>query len=280
MTSEALSPQISNFEDFLALLNVPKACQLKKPIFKKMFLEASDGKKSILDAADKKALKDNVEKIRWLYTLKPNTINIAHYKDQEREYPEIAILHVELSNPDKHKRIAQFINRAIPYPLLLLFTYSIEGQEKLSIVLSDKRINQADKEKWVIEDSISTHWINLSSISAVENEFLVSLNVSNLPFSNFFAFYQALIERAIAIKCAEHSGEFSLDCGAATTENSTEALSGTTRLDKLRDLDNLESRRSEMMNKLKKVKQMGKQIELNTQIKNINDRIAKIKGSL
>jgi len=280
MTSESLSPQVSNFEDFLALLNVPKACELNKPIFKKMFLEASDGKKAILDAADKKALKDDVEKIRWLYTLKPNTINIAHYKDQEREYPEIAILHVELSNPDKHKRIAQFINRSIPYPLLLLFTYNVEGEEMLSIALSDKRINQIDKEKWVIEDSINTHWINLSSISAVEAEFLASLNVSDLPFSNFFAFYQALIERAVAIKCAEHNGKFSLDCGAAITEAGTDSFLGVTRLDKLRDLDNLESRRSEITNKLKKVKQMGRQIELNTQIKKINDRIAIIKGSL
>ena len=280
MTPEALSTQISNFEDFLTLLDVPKACELNKPIFKKMFLEASDGNKAILDAADKKVLKDDVEKIRWLYTLKPSTINIAPFKNQERDYPEIAILHIELSNPDKHKRIAQFINRAIPYPLLLLFTHSIEGEEKLSIVLSDKRISQADKEKWVIEDSIYTHWINFSSISVVEAEFLASLKVSNLPFSNFFAFYQALIERVVAIKCAEHNGEFSLDCGAAIAETSTDSFLGVTRLDRLRDLDSLESRRSEITNKLKKVKQMGRQIELNTQIKKISDEIAKIKSNL
>lgn len=268
------------FEDFLELLNIPSSCQLNKPIFKKMFQEASDGKKAILNAADKKALKDSVEKIRWLYTLKPNTINIAPYKDSEREYPEIAILHVELSNAvsnnNIHKRIAHFINRAIPYPLVILFTYGKDDAENLALVLADKRINQADKEKWVVEDSIHSHWINLASPSAAEMIFIESLKINNLPFTNFFAFYQALIERLVAIKCAEHSGDYSLEKASDLNEKT----SSTARLDRLRELEKLETQRSEISNKLKKIKQMGKQVELNIQIKKINDEIANIKGSL
>ena len=94
--------------------------------------------------------------------------------------------------------------------------------------------------------------------------------------TNFFAFYQALIERLVAIKCAELSGDFSLE----KTGQLNEKASSTARLDRLRELEGLESQRSEISNKLKKIKQMGKQVELNTQIKKINDEIAKIKGSL
>lgn len=285
MTSNALSTQSISFDDFLEILDVPSSCELNKPIFKKMFSEATDGKKAILDTADKKALKDDVEKIRWLYTLKPSTINIAPYKDSEREYPEIAILHAELSsavsnkNPASNKtvrRIAHFINRAIPYPLVILFTCEEDGAQSLSLVLADKRINQADKEKWVIEDSIYSYWINLASVSAAEMSFFESLKINNLPFTNFFAFFQALIERLVAIKCAEHSGDFSLE----KTGQLNEKASRAERLDRLRELERLEVQRSEISNKLKKIKQMGKQVELNTQIKKINDEIANIKGSL
>jgi hypothetical protein len=272
--------QSISFDEFLECLDVPNSCALNKPIFKKMFSDATDGKKAILDAADKKALKDDVEKIRWLYTLKPNTINIAPYKDSDREYPEIAILHVELSsavsNMNVSMRIAHFINRAIPYPFVILFTCKKDGAQKLALALADKRINQADKEKWVIEDSIRTRWIALISVSSAEYEFFESLKISKLPFTNFFALYQALIERVVAVKCAEHTSIFSIE----KTATSSQKTSSTARLDKLRELERLGAQRLEISNKLKKIKQMGKQVELNTLIKKINDEIANIQGNL
>jgi hypothetical protein len=72
---------------FLEKLNIPDACFLDKPVFKKMFQDHVD-----LDAIDKKALSEDIDKIRWLYTLKPDTINIAPFQDDEREYLEVAIL--------------------------------------------------------------------------------------------------------------------------------------------------------------------------------------------
>lgn len=261
-----------SFDKFVQSLGIPKACELDKPVFKKMFLDASDGKRSVLDAGDKTSLKEDVEKIRWLYTLKPSTINIAPYEDDELEYPEIAVLHIGLSNTNRVKRIAHFIHRAIPYPLILLFTCSIENQERLMVSLAFKRTNQVDKEKWVISDSVNTGWIDLSSASDAESEFISSLKLNSLPFNNFYLFYQAISERVIALICAEHSNEFLLN------DPSDKGAAG--RLDKLRELEKLTAKKSELTNKLKKEKQMGKQVNLNTQIKNINDKIAKIKSSL
>ena len=211
--------------------------------------------------------------MRWLYTLKPSTINTAPYNDSQREYPEVAVIHVGLSRPERFKRITHFINRSIPYPLMLLFTCDIEGQPSLAIGLADKRTNQADKEKWVIEDSIQTEWFDLLDQSKAETDFLASLAVSNLPFQNFWKFYQAMSQRVIAINCASHSGNFSVgDSSQSTTAND--------RLTMLRDLEKLEAEKSEVSNKLKKEKQMGKQVEMNTYVKYINDKIARIKGKL
>lgn len=278
---DVLSPQILCFEDFLTLFSVPKACELNKPIFKKTFIEATDGKKPILTAIDKKLLKNDVDRISWLYTLKPSTINIAAYKDQEREYPEVAILHIQLlkieSQGNKAKRIAHFINRAIPYPLVLLFTCNTGEEQLFSMVLADKRVNQADKEKWVIEDSFQTRWINLLELSAIESEFISNLTISKLPFSNFFAFYQALIDSVVALKCADLTGTFSL---RDKSEGHSKNGKAGSRVETLREIEKLELHRTETINKVKKVKQMGKQVELNTQANKLRDAISALKAEL
>ena len=59
-------------QDFLDALDIPDACRLNKTLFKKLFLESGQ-----LDVTDKKTLRDDIDKIRWLYTLKPSTINIC-----------------------------------------------------------------------------------------------------------------------------------------------------------------------------------------------------------
>ena len=45
-------------------------------------------------------------------------------------------------------------------------------------------------------------------------------------------------------------------------------------------IEKLKSEKSEIANKLKKEKQMGKQVELNTQVKKINDKIAQLTSNL
>lgn len=268
---------IQSFDDFLEHLDIPDSCRLDKPVFKKLFLDSSDGKRGMLDATDKKCLKDDILRVRWLYMLKPSTINIAAYRDDSREYPEVAILHVELSNSSRATRIAHFINRSIPYPLVLLFTAEIDGHTSMSISLADKRINQADKEKWVLEDSVNSGWLRLEDQSASENEFLKSLKVSSLPFTDFWRFYQALMERVIAINCAIHSGDFKLD---VLSTNGIASNQGAGRLEKLRELEKLHVQKAEIANKLKKEKQMGRQVEMNTKVKKLSDRIAEIKECL
>ncbi|MCG7983368.1 MAG: DUF4391 domain-containing protein [Candidatus Thiodiazotropha lotti] len=258
----------NSFESFLDHLEIPTACKLDKPVYKKLFLD-----NGMLNAADKKYLKANVNRVRWLYTLKPSTINIAPYTDTIREYPEVAVLHVELRSPEHIGRIAHFINRSIPYPLILLFTTETEGGASIAVSLVDKRINQADKEKWVLEDSVHSGWIKLADQSEQESEFLSSLKVTGLPFSDFWHFYQALMDRVIAINCASHNGVFTL----STDKDSYQRPD---RLEMLRELEKLDAQKAEFANKLKKEKQMGRQVELNTKVKIINDRIAEIKGSL
>lgn len=243
---------LPHFEAFLNTLGVPDRCLLNKPLYKKMFLEHTE-----LDVKDKKALKDNVEKIRWLYTLKPSTINIASYSDELREYSELAVLHVEINETKHAERIAHFINRAIPYPLIIFFTANQEGKEHFALCLADKRLNKSDKEKWVIEEQLLTQWLVLGECNDVNEAFLNSLQLTTLPFSNFWEIYQALIYRVISLKCAAITGRYHL---AKDTDQSQQQRAN------LQQYQQIQLEIKKLRGQIKQAA-FNQQVELNTQIK-------------
>ncbi|MGJ8525086.1 hypothetical protein LMG33818_000794 [Halomonadaceae bacterium LMG 33818] len=269
---------LPHFEAFLEGLNVPNSCVLNKPLFKKMFQEHAD-----LDVKDKKALKDDVDKIRWLYTLKPSTINIAPYSDDLRDYGELAFLYMELSSAKNAERIGQLINRAIPYPTVIFFVFAknrgIEANgeqdekectnEQLAICLADKRINKADKEKWVIEELLLSPWLPVDHTTDIAQVFFNSLTFTGLPHSNFLHFYQSLMDRAQALQCAEVSGRFNVVDGDAAEQQRLQ-------LQHYRQID-------QDIRKLRvqiKQAEFNQQVVLNTQIKQQEQRLKQIAENL
>ena len=255
------------FESFLHSLNIPESCLLNKPLFKKMFQENGD-----LGVADRSALKEDVEKVRWLYALKPDAINIPPFKNEDYEYPEVEVLHVSVLGIKRIKRIAGFINKAIPYPLIILFTHCESDHEQLAIAVSEKRINKADNEKWVVSDPVISGWISLGSERSDEAHFLRSLSIENLSFTNFKRFYESWFERIVAVKCAEKSGSYHVGReGGGAPE---------TRLEKLTEIERLNDEQAGLLKKLQKERQLGRQIEINTKVKKIKDDIESIKKDL
>ncbi|MGP9797453.1 DUF4391 domain-containing protein [Halomonas sp. 86] len=266
------------FEAFLEGLSVPNSCVLNKPLFKKMFQEHAD-----LDAKDKKALKDDVDKIRWLYTLKPSTINIAPFSDDLRDYGEFAFLYVELSNAKSAERIGQLINRAIPYPVVIFFVFSENkgteangehddkehADEQLAICLADKRINKADQTKWVIDDFQLSPWLSLDNTTEIAKVFFNSLNFTGLPYSNFWHFYQSLMARVQALQCAEVSGRFFLVDGEAA-EQQRQQLQHYRQIEQ-----NIKKLRAQI-----KQGEFSQQVILNTQIKQQEQRLKQIAETL
>ncbi len=235
-------------------LAIPDSCLLDKPVFKKMFLDHAE-----LDVTDRKALREDVSRIRWLYTLKPDTINISPYQDGEREFLEIALLAVSLSNPVRVRRIASLMHRAIPYPLILIF----DDGKKACISTADKRINQADKAKLVIEDRWLTDWMDVSAPTEAQKNFLEVLTFTKLPSTNFYALYEAYQASVIAIIAATRSGTFqSADSTASKHKGAA-----------LRKIEALEREIGEHKAKLKRETQMGGKIALNSSIRTRKDAI-------
>jgi hypothetical protein len=240
---------------------IPEKCLLNKPLFKKLFQEHAD-----LDITDKKALKDDIDKIRWVYTLKPSTLNIEPYRDDVREYDEIAIIQIDLTSAARAQRIAAFVNKAIPYPVVIVFSFA----DTIAISVADKRINQADKSKWVTHDAWITAWFNPDAPNEAQQKFMQDLTIKSLSFVNFYAFYTDIKNRIIALNTADRSGSYNLTSGDGAIN----------RAEALRELDKLEQVKAELQNKLSKENQMGRQVEMTTKIKKYADQINGLKERL
>ena len=76
-----------NQVDPIAALALPSGALVDRRIPKKLLVE--HGARS---AADRRHIREGIEEIRWLATLKPTTIGVAEYRDSGREYIEIAVL--------------------------------------------------------------------------------------------------------------------------------------------------------------------------------------------
>ena len=260
---------MSLLDDYLNQLNIPEKCKVDRTVFKKLFEQANDGHKNILDAKDRECLKKDISKITWLYSFKPSTINIPAYQNEIREYLEVTVLLVEVEDKKNIERIQQFFNRCIPYPLVILFHFENEDMDCLSFGVIHKRTNQSDKEKWVLEESIISPWLNLAQLSVVEQNFFESMQIPQLSFQSFYHFYDSIKERLIALQCAGYSRSF--DLSLKVDDCSTER-----RVSALKALNELEKRKIEISNKLKKEKQLGRQVELNVQLHKLKDEIQTI----
>lgn len=244
--------------DYMA---IPEKCLLNKPLFKKLFQEHAD-----LDITDKKALKDDIDKIRWVYTLKPSTLNIEPYRDDVREYDEIAIIQIDLTSAARAQRIAAFVNKAIPYPVMIVFSFA----DTIAISVADKRINQADKSKWVIEDAWITAWFNPDAPNEAQQKFMQDMTIKSLSFVNFHAFYTDIKNRVIALNSATRSGSYQI-VSAEKTKDRRESLTKITELE--REI-------TELRSALKKETQFNKKLELNVSVKERQETIKQLEQDL
>ena len=265
-----------------SILNFPETAFLGKRVPKKQFLESGE-----LVASDKKLFRENVKNVYWEYTLKSSTCPVLPFRDNEREYLEVAVLQVEMNSPKGHKRIAEIIHRVIPYPLFLIFKKSelreVENGElrmenekdnsQLTILnsqfvlsIAPKRFSQAEHGAFVAERFFTTGWMNYDGLNEREAAFIQSLAWSNMPLQNYGSLYSAWTDRFTGYECSVLSGTFAI--GKAGD-----------RLERLTRCREIESRISELRGQLKKAA-FNRQVELNTQIKKFEIELKQLAENL
>ncbi|AQS59711.1 DUF4391 domain-containing protein [Desulforamulus ferrireducens] len=236
--------------DDYRFLNIPDSCFVGSTIYKKLFYENAH-----LSSSDKSLFTDTINKVVWLYCLKPETINIPAYKDEVREYPEIEVIEVILNKEYGLNRIAEIIMRTIPYPMLLIFKL----EDKIRFYMAHQRTSQSDSSKNTIEEFISTDWLRNDS------DLFAKLDIKQMRFTNFYTLYSDIVD-AISI--------YNLSAIMPTDDTITGAEARELSV----KIEDIEQRIANLRSKLKKESQFNRKMELNIEIKRLEQSKNKLLG--
>ena len=181
-------------------LAIPVDARVDQRVPKKLLLE-----QGAPTAADKRLIQDGIDELFWVAALKPSTIGIPAYRDEIREYLEVAVLSSTFRPRAKGPRLTELIHRAIPYPLFLVASQA----GTTSISLAPKRFSQAENAQVVLESHVTAVALSPAP-SKEEASFLASLPIAAQPARDLFAMYQGWIDLVAALEAARLTGSFVL----------------------------------------------------------------------
>lgn len=245
-----------NFAPLISALAIPKEAMVEQRVPKKLLLE-----QGAPTAADKRQIQDGIEEINWVAALKPINIGVPVFRDDVREYLEIAVLTVVLRPRAKLPRLIELIHRAIPYPVVLITQFG----DTVNLSLAHKRWSQGEAGKVVIED------VRQIQLNVAEEDFLSSLAISRLPRQNLYTLYLGWIDREAALEAARITGVLELSHLEGRASGIRDGLSEHARL--TRDIALLRAQAS-------KEKQINRRVKLNIEIKALEATLAHVTHSL
>ena len=243
--------------ELLDSLDLPAAARVARRVPKTLLTEHGAP-----TAADKRRIAGGIEQLVWLAALKPTTAGVAEYRDDVREYLEIAVLRLTLRAEAKVTRLVELVHRAVPYPLLLV----TEQGERVQLSAAHKRWSQGETGKTVLDgEGVSVEWCG-SGGDAHREAFLHAVALGRQPQSSLFALYQGWIDTLIALRAARRTGNFLAIASADTARVRREAL---------RECERLEAEMVRLRATAAKEKQMPRQVELNLKLKRVEAARAK-----
>lgn len=248
--------------DILTALDLPTSSRVDQRVPKKMLLE-----NGALTAADKHIINDGIEELFWLAALKPTTIGVPEYRDDVREYLEIAVLRLTLRAAARATRLVELVHRAVPYPLLLL----TEQGERPGLSAAHKRWSQGEAGKTVLEgEVVAVEW-DAERDGERWPVFRDALALGKQPRTTLHALYQGWIDTLLALHTARVTGAFAVAANAEQTAVRLDALQECARLD--REIARLRATAA-------KEKQMARRVELNLELKRVEAAQAAARANL
>jgi hypothetical protein len=267
-------------DDFVTALGLPSSCRVDQRVPKKLLIESGAPM-----AADKRLINDRIEEIQWLAALKPNTIGVPVWRDDVREYLEIAVLCITLRGEPMTAanlaRLAELVHRAVPYPVLLL----LDAPQGLSVSLAHKRWAQNEAGKMVLDGEVMTTALDVNASEApvavsadptataqpIRAAFLYAIALRHQPQANLMGVYQGWMACLLALQVARYTGMFKHEIGLQPLLNKREQLQTIERL--AADATSLRSQAA-------KARQLAQQVELNLALQRVQARMQQVKAEL
>lgn len=249
-------------DEAITALALPAAARIDQRIPKTLLVEHGAP-----TAADKRRINAGIERIDWVATLKPATIGVAAYKDAEREYLEIAVLRVTLKPAAKAvPRLIELLHRAIPYPVLTL----VEHGDALTLSLAHIRASQGEAGKIVLDGAVLTVDAPVAD-TPLATPFAAALALDKQPRASLCSVYQGWMDTLRTLAAARITGRFRLPADAARRMTRDAALEEWARLSA--EITRLRAAG-------KREKQMARQVALNLELQQLNQRIEQARSLL
>ena len=237
--------------DPIAALALPSGALVDRRIPKKLLVE--HGART---AADRRHIREGIEEIRWLATLKPTTIGVAEYRDSGREYIEIAVVKLKLRPGARAERLTELVHRAVPYPVLLF-----SWQEEIVVIsLAHKRWSQGEEGRTVLDGDVVAIPFESGCSDEFTTEFCEALAMNRQPRTTLHALYQGWLDAVHALRAARVTGDFLIP---------TSALVATERSAALQEYGGLESRITKLSAAAAKEKQISRRVNMNLELKQL-----------
>lgn len=252
-------------ENLIEALDLPVSSRVNQRVPKKLLLE-----NGAPTAADKRIISDGTEELLWLAALKPMTIGVPEYRDEAREYVEIAVLRLTLRAAAKATRLVELVHRAVPYPLLL-FVEHADDRARLALSTAHKRWSQGEAGKTVLEGDVVTAEWHAERDSVRWPAFLDSLALGKQPRTTLYALYRGWVDMLLALQAARVTGTYVV---VATAEHA--AL----RRDALKECARLEAENARLRVAAARETQMSRRVDLNLELKRVEAALATARANL
>ena len=224
----------------MKLYKFPQQAKVDRLIPKNKFYEQGKANTKI-----EQLFVNQVENIRWAYKLASSTI---HLQDQE-DLKEIQIFRVKSRVEDLDVSILSFIDKLILTPIIFEVVY----QDKVKVVATYKRLNQANKTKAVIGQYYASEWLEDHD----RVELPIYLKLADL--------YEHFIAQLLPIVSNEDP------------ENDDESVSIELQLQKAQQLESLQKQLDKLKSKLRNERQFNRKVELNKKVSELESQLAQVR---
>jgi len=247
-------------------LKLPANCWVNQKLPKTFFKRNFE-----ITLSEKKLLEDFsiIQQMEVFALVNQETANIPSFTEAASSYEEIIILAVQTTNEqfDKQKdKIAQLIQKYIPNPMILM----VYDDTKLLFNVAEKRINNNDATKRVIEKEYTTETISIDTNSQKQQQFLENLAFDKANKLDLRHYYNHFIQSVIGLQTAQINGTFV----ARPIEQSKENVL------LLEQIEALKQQNSTLENNAKKETQVAEMVKWNAQINHNRKRIESITAKL
>ena len=250
----------------IAALALPSEARFDRRVPKKLLVE-----QGAPTAADRKQIQDGIEELVWLAALKPANIGVPEFRDELREYLEIAVLVADLRATARAARLTELIHRAIPYPVLLV----TNNGETQHVSLAHKRFSQNEGGStvldWGVIASPPFSQDSTKGSDEIAGSFLDSLSLAAQSRVHLCALYQGWVDRVWAFQGARVTGRFVI---AATEEAAAARRAALAEYEQIRKEITILRARAEDET------QINRRVELNLEIRRLDGELARAKARI